>query len=221
MGPPARPQPAWPRAPGRPPPPRRLVPGMDLPDRRPDVDAVAELGSQHDTHRRVDRGRPSARVPPPAPQLARPISSASTLGERPRRCRRRRRHDQGRAWEDRPRVVDHARIAPLRLHHQTEPLERGPVVQARSRARERPSEDGSPSSPRAPPRRTRPQARAVGRRCPPRSTVHGLDDVQRVADRVSERLGHVASRRRARAGRSRARAPGRRARAPRPARWSS
>ena len=219
VGPPARPQPAWLGAPGRPPPPLRRGPGHGSPRSAHRRRAVPQLGSHHDTHRRVDRVA-LAHASRPQRAARQPDLLSVDLGERPRLVGD-QRHDQGRTWEDGRGIVHHARIAALRLHHadgSARARSRRPV---RLAARARASEDAIPVVATSASAANATASSRSRPRCPPRRTVDGLDDVQGVADGVAQRLRHVASRRRARGGRSRGRAQGTPARAPRPARWSS
>ena len=100
------------------------------------------------------------------------------------------RHDDRRARQDPGGIVDHPRVAALRLHHPPEAVERRPVVERRLGPRPGVLER-APLEPfdgaRREPRRELTQATALLAA----EDRDGLDDVERVADGVAERLRHV------------------------------
>ena len=149
------------------------------------------LRRHHDTRRRGRSGRPCGSGPRPSATLARPIASASTAAERTGPVGL-DRHDDRRPGQDGLGIVDDARVAALRLDHPSGSA-RAP---SRRRARARRAPTASPCGDalgrleRPSPRRRTARSRSRPRNVPAEQ-LDRLGDVERVADRVAERLRHV------------------------------
>ena len=155
------------------------------------LEPVADLAADHESHGGVDR----VAFPDPA-RAERDARRADRLSihaaERTGPVGL-DRHDDGRRGQDRARVVHHARIAALRLDHATEALERLSAVQRVLGACHRLVVGGSLGGLQSFRReQDREVAQPPAER--PAQELDRLDDVERVADRVAERLRHVRHR---------------------------
>jgi hypothetical protein len=161
---------------------------VDLAELGPGVQPVADLGTEHDTHGRVDRVTFAE-----AAGAQRHAGEADLLGpdagEEPRPIRDDRFADRC-AWEDPLGVLDDARIAALGGDHRAEPLQGGAAVDRFGR----PCEGvvvrnvlGELQGARGEQQRELPEPAAAA----PPEDIDRLGDVEGVAHGVAEGLRHV------------------------------